>query len=299
MTTKNQHADSTVTKRFLVTGATGDTGRATVKLLLGKGYRVRALARREDHRSQALRGLGAEVVIGDMLDLNDIRKAIKGVSGAYFVFALADGQVEASAIFAQAAKEEKLEIVANMSQIQSSPYARSRATLNHWLGEQVFDWSGVPTAHLRLTFFAEWLLYIAHLIRDGRYVTPFDPESRFAPIAAADIARIVVGILENPSKHAGAAYQLHGPVEYSHAKIAELLSKTLKKKINFEQVTVPEFLKLIGLEHDTAKKTHFEAIRIDQQEGLLAGLDTTGTDIIGQPLMTLEEFILTNNSTLD
>jgi uncharacterized protein YbjT (DUF2867 family) len=298
MTTKNQGGGSTVIRTFLVTGATGDTGRATVKLLLERGYRVRALARREDHRAHALRDLGAEVVIGDMLDLNDVRKAVKGVSGAYFVFALADGQVEASAIFAQAAKEEKLEIVANMSQVQSRPYARSHATLNHWLGEQVFDWSGVPTAHLRLTFFAEWLLYIAHLVRDGKYVTPFDPESRFAPIAAVDIARIVVGILENPSKHAGATYQLHGPVEYSHAEIAELLSRTLKKTINFEQVTVPEFLKLIGLEHDSAKKNHFEAIRIDQQEGLLAGLDTIGTDIIGQPLMTLQEFILVNRRAL-
>jgi NAD(P)H dehydrogenase (quinone) len=299
MTAKNQHADSPASKMLLVTGATGDTGRPTVKLLLEKGYRVRALARREDHRAQALRDLGAEVILGDMLNLNDIRKAVKGISGAYFVFALADGQVEASAIFAQAAKEEKLEIVVNMSQKQSRPYARSRATLNHWLGEQVFNWSGVPTAHLRLTFFAEWLMYIAHLIRDGRYVTPFDAESRFAPIPAVDIAHIVVGILENPSKHLGATYQLHGSVEYSHAEIAELLSKTLKRKINIEQVTVPEFLKLIGLEHDTAKKTHFEAVRIDQQEGLLAGLDATGTDIIGRPLMTLEEFILANRSAFN
>src|SRR5436853_1313189 len=72
-------------KLFLVTGATGDTGRPTVKLLREKGYRVRALARRDDQRAQDLRDLGAEVVIGDMLYLNDMRKALKGVTGAYFV----------------------------------------------------------------------------------------------------------------------------------------------------------------------------------------------------------------------
>jgi len=292
-------SQSTLDKKlFLVTGATGDTGRPTVKLLREKGYRVRALARREDQRAQDLRELGAEVVIGDMLNLNDMRKAIKGVTGAYFVFPLADGLVEASVVFAQAAKEEKLDLIVNMSQKQSRPVAHSPATTRHWLTEQVFTWSGVPTVHLRVTFFAEWLLYIAHLIRQGRYVVPFDAESRFAPIPASDIARVIVGTLQDPKKHAGASYQIHGPVEYSHQQIADVLSKTLNKPIRFEQVTVPEFLKLLGMEGDKAKQAHFEAVRIDQQEGLLAGTDSTGTQIIGQLLMTLEEFILVNKSAL-
>ena len=285
-------------KLFLVTGATGDTGRPTVKLLRENGYSVRALARSEDQRAQDLRDLGAEVVIGDMLNLNDMRKALKGATGAYFVFPLADGLVEASVVFAQAAKEEKLELIVNMSQKQSRPVAHSPATTKHWLTEQVFTWSGVPTVHLRVTFFAEWLLYIAHLIRQGRYATPFDAESRFAPIPASDIARVIVGTLEHPEKHAGAAYQIHGPVEYSHQEIADVLSKTLNKPIHFEQVTVQEFLKLLGMEGDKAKQAHFEAVRIDQQEGLLAGTDSTGTEIIGHPLMTLEEFILANRSAL-
>jgi len=284
---------------FLVSGATGDTGRPTVKLLREKGYRVRALARREDKRAQNLRDLGAEVVIGDMLNLNDMRKTMKGVTGAYFVFPLADGLVEASVVFAQAAKEEKLKLIVNMSQKQSRPFAHSPATTKHWLAEQVFTWSGVPTVHLRVTFFAEWLLYTAHLIRQGRYVTPFDAESRFAPIPASDIARVIVGTMEHPEKHAGAAYQIHGPVEHSHQEIADVLSKTLNKPIHFEQVTVPEFLKLLGMEADKAKQAHFEAVRTDQQEGLLAGTGSTGTEITGQPLTTLREFILANKSALN
>jgi NAD(P)H dehydrogenase (quinone) len=62
-------------------------------------------------------------------------------------------------MFAQAAKEQDLELIVNMSHIQSRPDARSKATQNHWLAEQVFDWSGVPTTHLRITFFMQWLLY--------------------------------------------------------------------------------------------------------------------------------------------
>jgi NAD(P)H dehydrogenase (quinone) len=298
MAIRETSQDGRNNKLFLVTGATGDTGRPTVKLLCEKGYRVRALARREDRRAQDLRDLGAEVVLGDMLDINEMRNAIKGATGAYFVFPLADGLVEASAMFAQVAKEEKLDLVVNMSQKQSRPSAHSPATTRHWLSEQVFNWSGVPTTHLRVTFFAEWLLYIAHLIRKGRYVVPFDADSRFAPIPASDIARVIVGTLENPKKHAGATYALHGPVEYSHQEIAGLLSKTLDKTVLFEQVTVSEFLKLLGMEGDKAKQAHFEAVRIDQQEGLLAGTDSTGIEIIGRPLMSLGEFILANRSAL-
>ena len=49
---------------ILVSGATGKTGATTIEQLLTKGYPVRALARRADSRSERLRKLGAEVVIG-------------------------------------------------------------------------------------------------------------------------------------------------------------------------------------------------------------------------------------------
>lgn len=276
---------------ILVTGATGDTGRPTVELLLKRGHRVRALARKEDERSRKLRDLGAEVVFGDMLKIADMRAAVEDVSRAYFVYPLEHGQVEATVIFAQAAKEQKLVHVANMSHKQSRPLARSPATMAHWLSEQVFAWSGLSHTNLRVTFFAEWLLYIAQFIREGRYVVPFDPDSRFAPMPASDIAKVVVGILEHPEKHAGKSYPLHGPVEYSHKELTAVIGRVLGRDITFEQVSVPEFLERRGLAGNTAFRNHFESVRIDQQEGLLAGTDNHGTEIIGGPLMTIEEFI--------
>ena len=65
-------------KKFLVTGATGASGVHTVEQLLGRGHQVRALAHREDDRSKRLQELGAEVVIGDLLKLNDVRLALTG-----------------------------------------------------------------------------------------------------------------------------------------------------------------------------------------------------------------------------
>ena len=231
---------------ILVTGAAGDTGRPTVERLIQKGFHVRALVRKDDGRAQKLRDLGAEIVIGDMLSLRDIRLAMIGVQRAYFCFPLAEGLVEAGVIFAQAAKEANLELIVNMSHKQSRPAARSKATQNHWLSEQVFDWSGVPSVHLRVTFFAEWLLYIAPLIRYGRYVMPYDKDSRFAPIAGSDIARIVAGIIEAPEAYVGQAIALHGPVEYSHEELATEVSRVLGRPMPYEQVTVSTFLDLFA-----------------------------------------------------
>lgn len=250
-----------------------------------------SFVRREDDRSQTLKELGAEIVVGDMLNIEDVRGAMRDVDGAYFCYPLTQGAVEATAIFAQAASEHNVKQVVYMSKRQSRPHARSPATLNHWLSEQILNRSGVPTAHLRVNLFSEWMLYAAPVIRAGRYLTPFDPESRFVPIAAVDIARVVVEILENPEAFGTKVIPITGPVEVSHIELSSTLARTLGKEIRFEQVSPDEFVKVLGLDGDPAFAAHFKAIKVDQQEGLLAGVDKSAAEIVGQPLRTLEQFI--------
>ena len=63
---------------FLITGATGNTGAPTVKLLRQAGHRVRAFVHDIDGRLQSLEGLGAEVVAGDLLDFDAVSSAMAG-----------------------------------------------------------------------------------------------------------------------------------------------------------------------------------------------------------------------------
>ncbi|PEG38203.1 NmrA family transcriptional regulator [Mycolicibacterium agri] len=277
--------------RVLVTTANGDTGRPMVDDLLEHGLQVRAMVRKDDARAQRLRDSGAEVVFGDLLTLRDVRAALDGVQRAYFNFPVGEGLVEAAVMFAQAAKENHVELIVNMSHIQSRPQARSKATQNHWLSEQLFAWSGIPTTNLRVTFFMEWLTYIADLIRHGRYVMPFDADSRFAPIAGSDIALTAATILGDPERHAGRTYTLTGPVEYSHQELAAEVGRVLAKELPFEQVTVSTFLDLLGMPDDTARLRHFEAVTVDQREGRLAGVSGAAATITGRRLRTVEEFV--------
>ncbi|TPG35044.1 NmrA family NAD(P)-binding protein [Mycolicibacterium hodleri] len=284
---------------ILVTTANGDTGRPMIDYLLQEGFDVRAMVRKDDERAQQLRDKGVTVVFGDLLTLRDVRAALDGVQRAYFNYPVGEGLVEAAVMFAQAAREQNLELIVNMSHIQSRPYARSKATQNHWLAEQVFDWSAVPTTHLRITFFMQWLLYVSEIIRYGRYVMPYNADSRFAPITASDIALTAAKIFADPKEHGGRTYTLTGPVEYSHRELAAEVSRVLGKDLPYEQITVTAFLELIGQPDDRAKLKHFEAVTIDQQEGLLAGVDDAARTIAGQPLVTVEEFINDNRESFE
>lgn len=75
-------------KRFLVVGATGLQGGATVDALLagGTGNGVRALTRNPSSpSSQKLASRGVEVVAGDLDDAASLARALDGVDGAYLV----------------------------------------------------------------------------------------------------------------------------------------------------------------------------------------------------------------------
>src|SRR5260370_33692831 len=152
-------------RTFLVTGATGDTGAETDEQMLAGGHPVRALAHRQDDRAKRLQGLGAEGVFGDFLNLDDVRAALRGVAGAYFCYPIRPGIIQATALFAQAAKEASVKCVVNIAQISAREDAKSHAAQDHWLAERVFYWSGLTLVHLRPTYFAEGLLHLAPLLR--------------------------------------------------------------------------------------------------------------------------------------
>src|ERR1700682_2157980 len=70
--------------RVLVTGATGKIGGAVAGQMLEKGVTTRALVQRDDGRAARLRALGAEVVVADMLDIQQVQAAVDGVDRLFF-----------------------------------------------------------------------------------------------------------------------------------------------------------------------------------------------------------------------
>ena len=283
---------------YLISGATGVTGRAAVAALKDAGKRVRALVHQEDPRAEALRKLGAEIVVGDLLDLDQIKAAMEGATGAYFVYPFKPGLIDAAAFFAQAAIEAGVESIVNMSQKPARREAKSHASRDHWITEQVFDWSGVPSTHIRPTFFAEWLLYPSDgwNVKAGIIEFPLG-DGRHAPIAGEDQGRVIAALLQDPKPHTGKAYPLFGPIELNHYEIAEKLTKVLGRPFVYKPLTIPEFRARMENSGRLPRVVqHIASVAQDYQDGVFSGTNNVVEDLTGRKPLTVEQFIDINRS---
>jgi hypothetical protein len=65
------------------------------------GLGVRAMVHKHDARSYALKTLGAEIVLGDLLEIDTIRTAMQGTDAAHFAWPVQSRLIEATVNFIQ------------------------------------------------------------------------------------------------------------------------------------------------------------------------------------------------------
>jgi uncharacterized protein YbjT (DUF2867 family) len=234
---------------ILVTGAAGGrqgaTGNTAVRLLRARGIPVRAMVRRDDDRARALRELGAEVVEGDLLNIQAMRSALRGIRRALFVYPVEQGLVEATAIFASAAREARVEQVVNLSQLlsRSGPQPTPHQE-RHRLSEEIFDWADCGAVHLDATVFYENLRALARIgLQQGGSVLslPWGPPDTAIPlVCAADVARVAVAILLAPVIAAGTVIPLIGEV-LTNRQIAELFASALGHPVRYSEIDPEEW----------------------------------------------------------
>lgn len=202
---------------ILVTGAAGgrqgSTGRHVTRMLLERGQAVRAFVRTDDARAAELRAMGAEVVVGDLREITSVIPAVRGVRRAFFTYPVTDGMLDATAVFAAAARQEGLERVVDVSQLAADPGAGTPHMRRHWVSEQVFDRAGVGAVHLRAAVFFENLAVLADA-SDGRTLElPFGSAETTLPlIAGTDVARVATGLLTGPDGEMDPVCRLTGEV---------------------------------------------------------------------------------------
>jgi len=282
------------TQIILVTGATGKTGQHTIHHLLEGGQVVRAMVHKEDERAEALRGTGVEVVVGELLEHDDVIRAAAGTSAAYFCYPIRPGLIQATAYFADAATRAGVKAVVNMSQISAREDSKSHAARDHWIAERIFDRSGIPTVHVRPTFFAEWLLLPflrSSILEKGIIDLPFG-NGRHAPIAGDDQARLIATILAAPAAHVGKTYTLCGPTELDQAGIAAAIAEVLGRKISYQPQTIPQYRECLEKAgYPEFMIQHLCAVAIDYQNGLFSGEDKFIAKLTGKPPMTVQDFV--------
>jgi NAD(P)H dehydrogenase (quinone) len=238
---------------ILVTGAAGrvgGVGGAIVKILRRRNLPVRALVRREDERAEALRATGAEVVVGDLTRGEDVARALAGGRRVYFGMSVSAAYLEATATAAAVARERgDLEVFVNISQMTVSQMSLTDMTdsphqRQHWLAEQVLNWSGLPVVHLRATVFLQNFFFLAwaaeSIARDGTIRLPFGA-GRTSPVDVQDVAEVAATILASPRAHIGKVYELTGPRSQDMQALAAEYSDALGRTITYIDVPFEEW----------------------------------------------------------
>jgi uncharacterized protein YbjT (DUF2867 family) len=221
-------------------GRQGSTGNRVAQLLVQRSLTVRALVHHIDERSERLRKLGVEVISGSLLDPDLVRNALQGIKRAYFTYPVDDGLMEATAIFAMAARESSTEVVVNMSQLQNTAVAPSFRNLQHRLADQIFDWALVGAVHLNAPpFFENVRALVAKSVADQHTIfLPWGDGSAVMPLVAAeDCARVAAALLIAPDAPDQKRYDLVGETPTVN-EIVSMLSAVLKRPIQY--VDIPD-----------------------------------------------------------
>jgi uncharacterized protein YbjT (DUF2867 family) len=291
---------------ILVTGAAGgrqgSTGKLVVQLLIQRGLAVRALVHRLDERSEPLRQLGAEVVAGDLLDPDLVRQALQGIKRAYFTYPVDDGLLEATTIFARAARESGTELVVNMSQLQNTSFVPSFRNLQHRLADQVFDWAQVGAVHLSAPpFFENVRALIGRTVADQDTIfLPWGDGDAVIPLVAAeDVARVAAALLVAPGVPDEKRYDLVGETPTVN-EIASTLSAVLKRPIRYVEISDERWAEAVrdrinhhALEHLASLWRFFRTSGIRKGENGFRVSEAIGR-LTGTPPQTLGQFFRTN-----
>ncbi|EKS34457.1 NAD(P)H-binding protein [Afipia broomeae] len=289
-------------KPILVTGAAGaigGVGRNVTEFLLAKGHKVRALVRREDERADVLRRLGAEVVKGDLTNLDSMHRAIEGCGRIYFGMSVSAAYLEATINTAAVARHHGVEAFVNMSQMTVSQMSINESTESpqhklHWLAEQALSWSGLPVVTVRPTvFFEGFFLVLAGVsVRASDALMLPMGGGKISPISAVDVASAVAAILDDPAPHIGQIYDLTGPESADLDYYARIFSEALGRPIRYRDVPLPAWSE--GLRQARFPEhvvSHLSAMVELTRQGRYDRMTDTMRKLTGKPPTNMRDFV--------
>ncbi len=254
-------------KIIVIFGATGAQGGGLAHAILNdknSEFSVRAVTRDvNSDKAKELAGLGAEVVAGDVDDIESLKATLEGAYGAYFVtffwthFSPEKEMAEAKNM-ALAAKDAGLKHViwSTLEDVrkyvpledESIPTLHGKYKVPHFDGkgeaDQYFIHAGVPVTFLLASYYWENLIYFGMGPKrgeDGKLSITFPlGDKKMAGIAAGDIGKCAYGIFKEGEPLIGKRIGIAGD-QITCAEMAEALSKAIGEEVTYNEVTPNQY----------------------------------------------------------
>ena len=172
---------------ILVIGATGHVGRQVVEQLVQRGAAVRALVR---DVAKARFPDGVDVVQGDLLDVDALRRAYSGVSTLFLLNAVVPDEYTQALIALNLAREAGLRRIVYLSVIHSERYVNVPHFAGKFGVERMIEAMGLNATILRPAYFISNDLTIKDVITgQGVYPMPIGDKG-LAMVDTGDLAEV-------------------------------------------------------------------------------------------------------------
>ncbi|NEA17740.1 NAD(P)H-binding protein [Streptomyces halstedii] len=271
---------------ILVTGATGNIGRALVKELhaLDAGP-LRGLTR---DPARAVFPEGVEAVEGDLARAASLNSALEGVRSLFLV-----SRVGADADILDAARRAGVEHVVLVSSITVETHPHLGPAGENSAVERLLKDSGMAWTILRPTQFASNALWWADAIRGHETVRVPYADVGLPTIHPADIASVARVALTEPG-HRERTYALTGPERITARQQVEAIAAVLGREVPFAEISREEaHREMAAFLGDEAADAVLDLTGGDLNDELLTVRDTASR-ITGSPARAFLEWVSEN-----
>ena len=228
-----------MTKKILISGATGTVAGPLPRRLVERGHHVRVLAR-DPAKATALKDAGAEVVAGDFDSADALRVAFAGMDTAFLVVPPNPNAAKWNRALFAAAKAAGSPHVVRLSVIRAAVDGPTDNTKLHGESDGDLVSAGLPYTLLRPHFFMQNLLgAVGSLAKDGAMYFGMG-QGRLGMIDTRDITDAAFAVLDAADareRHVGKTYPLTGPASITFDDVAATLTRVAGTPIKY--VAVP------------------------------------------------------------
>jgi uncharacterized protein YbjT (DUF2867 family) len=279
---------------ILVTGATGTIGSEIVAQLVSRGADVRALVR---DPAKAKLPVGVELAKGDLIDVDSVRAALKGVRTLFLLNAVVPDEFTQALITLNLAREAGIERIVYLSVIHSDIYVNVPHFAGKHAVERMIEQMGLPATILRPAYFINNDASLKDvLLGHGVYPMPIGSKG-LAMVDARDIAEIAAIELIRRDSAAGPLpldrIELVGPDLMTSANVTAIWSEVLGRPIAYggDDTSAFEQAMKSRMPSWAAYDMRTMADRF-QSDGMIpdAGAVERLTKILGRPLHSYRDF---------
>ncbi|MBI5475984.1 MAG: NmrA family NAD(P)-binding protein [Ignavibacteriales bacterium] len=242
---------------YVITGATGNTGRPIATALLNTGKRVRIISRNQE-KAKDLVSKGAELFVGETSDIKLLTEAFRGADAVYAMippdFTAPDfykHQTKHADAMAEAVKQEGVKYVVSLSSVGTHLEKESGVVFGLRYMEQKFNSiPGLNVLHLRPTYFMENSFSMIEIIKKmGIMGSPIKSDLRMNMIAAKDIAEYAAKRLSSLDFSGKSIQYLLGQRDLTYSDVARIFGNEIgKQDLKYIEFSFDEFTKaMVGM----------------------------------------------------